>query len=124
MTPSEVAILADSLLARLLLRIAPFAPRRSSGLSPSHWRIWAANFFSRSMRLSFELSWSDAGFTARDSNGQYTTPWSNFIKSKEDGRLFLLYYSDLLFHLVPKQAFPSENSLSEFRSRVQKNVVT
>ncbi|MGH8731180.1 MAG: YcxB family protein [Burkholderiales bacterium] len=76
------------------------------------------------MRLSFELSWSDAGFTARDSNGQYTTPWSDFIKSKEDGRLFLLYYSDLLFHLVPKQAFPSENSLSEFRSRVQKNVVT
>ncbi|MGH8769469.1 MAG: YcxB family protein [Burkholderiales bacterium] len=57
------------------------------------------------MRLSFELSWSDAGFTARDSNGQYTTPWSDFFKSKEDGRLFLLYYSDLLISLGAQTGF-------------------
>lgn len=78
----------------------------------------------KSYHCSFELCWYDAGFAARDSNGQYTTPWSDFIKWQEHGRLFLLYHSDLLFHMVPKRAFPSENSLSEPRSRVQKNIVT
>ena len=78
----------------------------------------------KSFHRSFELSRYDTGFTARDSNGQYTTPWSDFIKWKEDGRLFLLYHSDVLFHMVPERAFPSENSLSESRSLVQKNIVT
>jgi len=78
----------------------------------------------KSLHGSFELSWPDAGFSARDSNGQYTTPWSDSIKSKEDGLLFFLYHSNLLFHMVPKRAFPGKNGRSAFRSRVQKNIVT
>ena len=88
---------------------------------------WKARPFFRpqkSFHRSLELSCYDIAITARDSNGRYTTPWSDFVKSKENGRLFLLYYSDLLFHMVSNEAFQSANSLSKFSSRVQNKVVT
>jgi hypothetical protein len=78
----------------------------------------------KSLQRPFEVTWSDKGLTSRDANGEYTTPWPDYTKWKENSRVFLLYHSDVLFQMVPKRAFPDEATLSEFRSRLERQVVT
>jgi len=74
----------------------------------------------KSLQRPFELSWADTGLTSRDANGEYTTPWPDYTKWKEDSRVFLLYHSDALFQMVPKRSFPDDAMVSEFRSWLER----
>jgi hypothetical protein len=49
-------------------------------------------------------------------------PWADFNNSKETENLLLLFSTDQGIHLLPKRAFPSPESLAEFRAFAQAHI--
>lgn len=72
----------------------------------------------KSLQLPFHLSWSDDGFVSENEQGSLKTRWSDIVNWKENEQLFVLYVSDLMFHILPKRAFPDEHTISAFRGRL------
>ena len=68
------------------------------------------------------LQITDTGVTASNSFGQGTYPWSHFHKWKEGKSLLLVYYSDVLFIIVPKRCFDRQEDLDRFRNLLLTNV--
>ena len=56
----------------------------------------------KALQKGFELFVDDYGVRIEAENGQSHTPWSEFIKYKENKCFLLLYYSDVLFLMIPK----------------------
>lgn len=77
----------------------------------------------RSLRLPFELSWSEGGLVSRNEQGSEKTQWSDFVQWRENEQLFRLYLSDVMFHIVPKRAFPDTEAVSAFRELLQARIV-
>lgn len=52
-------------------------------------------------------------------NGHVSIPWTDFRKWKEGKTVFLLYHTDVLFHILPKSAFDSsqQDALRELLSQ-------
>ncbi len=48
--------------------------------------------------------------------------WDYFPKWKENKNLFLLYHSDVLFQMIPKRFFKTDNDISSFRDTLSKHV--
>jgi YcxB-like protein len=76
----------------------------------------------KSFQREFSLSWNNDGVRSKDANGEYSTGWSDFIRWKENERLFLLYVSDIQFYMVPKRAFNGEVELRDFRDHLVRSV--
>ena len=47
------------------------------------------------------------------------TLWTDFVNWKENERVFLLYYSDVLFLVVPKGAFLDSTCSNAFRAKLR-----
>jgi hypothetical protein len=47
--------------------------------------------------------------------GQASRPWLDYVKSKEDNQVFLLYHSDVMFEIIPKSWFRSSEQVEAFR---------
>ncbi len=78
----------------------------------------------KSMHRPFELSWDNNGLHAKDANGEYRHLWSDIVRWREDDTLFVLNLSDALFLMVPKRAFPEEQSLQAFRNLIRSRVAS
>jgi hypothetical protein len=76
----------------------------------------------KSLQREFELYWSDEGMRVKDTNGEYSSAWSDFVRWKEDDRLFLVYLSDIAFYMVPKRAFPASSEVQGFRNKLASGV--
>lgn len=91
------------------------------------WVPWQARHVFRqqkSMSRPFELSWDNNGLDAKDGNGEYRHQWEDFVRWREGERLFVLSLSDAMFLMVPKRAFPEEQSLRAFRDLVRSRVAS
>jgi hypothetical protein len=89
------------------------------------WIPWQARRVFRqqkSLHRPFELSWDSNGLHAKDANGEYRHLWSDILRWREGERLFVLNLSDAMFLMIPKRAFPEEQSLSAFRDLVRARV--
>ena len=53
-----------------------------------------------------------------------TLKWSEVHRTKEDDRQFLVFMSDVMFVMVPKRAFPDDQTLTSFRTTINDCVVT
>jgi len=62
----------------------------------------------RNLQRPYEVSWDDDHYSTRSEQGNARIPWNEFLKWRENKRLFLLYRSDVLFHMVPKAALSNE----------------
>jgi hypothetical protein len=76
----------------------------------------------KSLQREFSLSWNADGAHVKDANGDYSSAWSDFVRWKENDRLFLLYLSDVMFYMIPKRAFSSQSQLGEFRAHLARGV--
>jgi hypothetical protein len=76
----------------------------------------------KSFQREFALSWSGEGVHVKDTNGEYSSAWSDFIRWKENDRLFLVYLSDVTFYMVPKRAFANPSEVQEFRNQLSRGV--
>ena len=68
----------------------------------------------KSLHYPMTVSWSEAGFKFENQQGSAVMPWGDFFKWGEDSRIFLLYHSSRLFHMLPKRAL-TEAQLTDLR---------
>ena len=69
----------------------------------------------KNLHRPFDLWWDADTIFTKSANGDARIPWSDYLKWRENGRLFLLYRSDVLFQMFPKRAFPAAQ-IDEFRA--------
>src|SRR5262245_4243834 len=62
----------------------------------------------QALHRPFEMSWDSQVLTCQNATGESRIPWSDFIRWKENERLFLLYVSDVASQFIPKQMFPNQ----------------
>jgi hypothetical protein len=67
------------------------------------------------LQQSFSFAVTDEAVSSKAEYGQATLTWDIFRKWKESKDLFLLYQSDVLFHMMPKRCFSSAEDISRFR---------
>jgi hypothetical protein len=74
------------------------------------------------LRRPFEVTWDAGTLTRRSATGETRTPWSDFIRWKEDGGLFLLYHSDGAFQVLPKRVLGDAAAVAIFRGLLEQHV--
>lgn len=72
----------------------------------------------RSLQEPFEAAFDATGMRIDSERGNATLPWADVHKWRESKRIFLIYQSDALFHLLPKRCFGSEADQAELRDRL------
>jgi hypothetical protein len=65
------------------------------------------------------LELSDDEATVSDELSRLTYKWPAFVRFIETRNLFLMYVSEVMFHIVPKRAFDSQCELDEFRQKLR-----
>ena len=76
----------------------------------------------KAIQRAYSLSWNELGVTTTNANATGLTPWADYRKWLEGRKLFLLYVSDRLFHLVPKRAFVNEDAIASFREQLRARI--
>lgn len=75
-----------------------------------------------SLQRTYKLQISDQGISARSENLQGATAWSEYVRWKEGNGVFLLYWSDGLFQIIPQRFFPTDQQVLEFRKMLRERV--
>ena len=65
--------------------------------------------------------WNEEFIEFRDEVGHVKLKWSDYAKYREGKYIVLLYLSDVLFHMIPKSAFESEEQMKDFMSHINSN---
>lgn len=65
----------------------------------------------KNLRRPVEFSWDAHGLAYISANGSGNTPWTDYVKWRENERMLLLYHSDALFQMLPKRAFSNDDQL-------------
>lgn len=76
----------------------------------------------KSLQREMTLRFDDSGLAIEAENSQGRIPWSDFLKWKENDRLFLLYISDPLYHMVPKRLFKSSSEVDSVREVMRTHI--
>jgi len=76
----------------------------------------------QSLHRSFSLEITDDGISAQSDNLQGDTPWSDYVRWKEGDGVFLLYWSDVLFQIIPFRFFGDDEKIREFRTILSRKV--
>ena len=71
---------------------------------------------------AYEVSWDTVGLRVVGEDGESTTRWSDFYKHRELDELFVLFFSDAVFLMLPKRSFPDSGLLRDFRELVTESV--
>jgi len=74
------------------------------------------------LRRAHEVSWNDVGLTVTGEDGQATTRWADFHKSRELDDQFILFFSDAAILMIPKRAFTDSGLLRDFRESVARRI--
>lgn len=67
-----------------------------------------------------DVEWNERSLTIRTTALQSSIPWEDYVKWKENDRLFLLYFSDTLFQVLPKRIFGSRREQDTFRDHLSR----
>ena len=74
------------------------------------------------LQLPADIHVTGESYHVKSEFGEATLPWKGFHKWKENRHLFLVYQSDILFHMWPKRCFPSPEAADEFRAILQRQI--
>jgi hypothetical protein len=74
------------------------------------------------LRRPFQITWDERALTSTNEQGSGTYPWAEFHKTRELAGLFLVFFSDVMFVIIPKRAFRDEATLRDFRECMQTHV--
>lgn len=67
------------------------------------------------LRLPITYAWDASGLGVQHEEGQAKTPWKSFVKYRESKEIFLLYFNDDFFQMVPKSWFRDQAQVDGFR---------
>lgn len=65
------------------------------------------------------FSWDGEGLAWSNANGSGKTAWTDYVKWRQNERLFLLYHSDVMFQMLPKRAFQGAEQLQSFAAELE-----
>lgn len=68
----------------------------------------------KSLHGEIDYQWDDDALTIKTERAQARMLWSDYIKWRENERLFVLYQSDIVFNLVPKRLFSDASQRDDF----------
>jgi hypothetical protein len=78
----------------------------------------------KALQRKLVFTFDAEGVTTEAENGNWKTPWEDYVRWKKNDRLILLYVSDCMYHMLPKRllAEPGDfDSLSELvKEKVEK----
>jgi len=112
----ESFVLADLILPVAILYLALFF------FAYIPWKTRRTYKQQKSLQREQRMKFDEFGFSAENELGRSTTPWSDFVKWKENDHLFLLYISDPLYHMVPKRLFSDAGNADRLRQLLLTNV--
>ncbi|RLA46153.1 MAG: hypothetical protein DRR42_18690 [Gammaproteobacteria bacterium] len=69
----------------------------------------------KSLQRELTFKFDDEGVSASNENAQSLTPWEDYLKWKHNDQLILLYFSDCMYHMVPKRLFADVADFDELR---------
>lgn len=75
-----------------------------------------------SFRASYTYSWDEESLKAESETGQGRRLWTDYIRIREDERMFLLYHSDVMFEMLPKSWFRDQDQVDAFRRLAEQGV--
>lgn len=81
-------------------------------LTRRHLRIYHQQ---TSLRSSYTYSWDAESISVVCDSGQAKRSWSDYVKSRENDQMFLLYHSDVMFEIFPKSWFLNWEQVKAFR---------
>lgn len=73
--------------------------------------------YARQMKLDqlhIRLHWDDEALSSASEQGQARKAWRDYVKSRADQHIVLLYHADNLFTMIPARWFDSEAQRAEF----------
>lgn len=70
---------------------------------------------SRLIREPADVQWDEHRLSVHAASAQSTIAWEDYVKWKENERLFLVYMSGTLFQVIPKRIFGSPAEEQDFR---------
>lgn len=73
----------------------------------------------KDIRAPFEIELTPEAFQTTSATGHARRPWTDFVTWRENQNLFVLYYADNLFAIVPKRAFAEPNAVETIRGYLQ-----
>jgi len=76
----------------------------------------------KSLQREAKMTFDESGFSAANEFGSGITPWSDYVRWKENDHLFLLYISDPLYHMVPKRMFSKTDDVDQLRQILLTNI--
>ena len=84
-----------------------------------HRRIYRQQL---SLHSRHEYTWDEEGVSASSENGHAKRPWAQYVRIREVERMFLLYHSDVMFEMLPKEWFTSSQQIEDFRRHAARAV--
>jgi hypothetical protein len=87
---------------------------------PNKWkRIYRQQ---KSLRMPYRLEITEEGISGKTEKMQGSNPWSDYVRWKEGNGVFLLYWSDSLFQVIPLRFFATEGQIESFRGLLREKV--
>lgn len=68
----------------------------------------------KNLQRPLRFGWDEQGLAWVNESGSGKTAWSDYLKWRENDRVFLLYLSDAMFQMLPKRAFADSERLHSF----------
>ena len=68
------------------------------------------------------ITWNDDCMTYESEQATARTPWTDFILWRENDVLFMLYFSEVMFRMIPKRAFLGDDSVTSFRELLRNKI--
>lgn len=62
-----------------------------------------------------QITWDGEYLKGRNVNGESRRKWRDYVRLKEDDKVFLLYVTDQIWQVIPKRCFAGEAEIDEFR---------
>lgn len=95
-----------------------YAFRYVRGLLPRHWDAQPH------LRLPQTLAVTSRGLRFEDERAVLDYAWAGLPKFRESETLFLIYVSEVSFHMVPKRAMAEPGQVEAFRQLLEQHVPT
>ncbi|MBP2509133.1 hypothetical protein J2855_002779 [Agrobacterium tumefaciens] len=128
-----VLLLGSQFVPALQLRDAPSAPLFYIGVAvviaiPFFQYFFGAAVFARkayaaqkTLQHEMTVSWSAEGFRSTAQQGDWNTPWGDYLKWAEDHEVFLLYQGPRLFNILPKRVLTA-SQINDFSQLLAANI--
>jgi len=76
----------------------------------------------KALQRAYALSWNDEKLTVDGEDTHVGTPWSDFLRWRENEQVYLIYSNRVLFRIIPKRTFPDQASITELRRLLQEKI--